>query len=254
MTAGDDPPTRGLPENPRSKRAEALRWLAENAPADLLDDRLPSQGALGSAVSYDAIGVDPRELEEVDTEYRKKRRRNSSDEPPPPTQSPTRSEYLEQQSTVANVTGANSQGVANPNRVWSGGHLVGKFDHHLDPDQERDAALEEVGPDEAFEPYSDDWDGREALAVGLDRRDLDDLDDRPLWQRELDLSDDDLEDDWCDAEAEPPEPQTPALCVHCAQKPIKYAKKGWCARCHEYQRTHGGQLPPLRLTVGRRQR
>jgi hypothetical protein len=218
-----------------------------------LDDRLPTQSALGRAVSYDAIGVDPRELEEADTEYRKKRRHNSSHEPPPPVQSPTRREYLEQQGTVANVGGAN-QSLANPNRAWDGGRLLGKFDHHLEPDQERDAALEEVGPDEVFEPYSDDWDGREALEVGLNPYDLDDLDDRPLWQRELDLSDDDLEADWCDAEAEPPKPQTPAPCVHCAQKPIKYAKKGWCARCHEFQRTHGGQLPPPRLTVGRRQR
>jgi hypothetical protein len=230
----DDPPTR-----------EARRWLAENATADLQSDRLPSQG-LGRAVSYDADGVDPAELIETDEQDRKKRRRTSSHEQPPPTEAPTRGEY--RAARRPRLTQANHID-ANANRsVWTGGRLVGRYDYDLEPDEERELALQEIADDD---PVGDDevpfesWDG-----------DGDDLDDRPLWQRELDLSDDDLEDERLAAESPPETPAVPELtmCARCGQNPIKYKKKGWCARCHEFQRTHQGQLPPPRLTVGRRYR
>jgi hypothetical protein len=240
--------------------SDRRRWLEENAPADLRTERMPSDDRkLGDAVSYDALGVDPKELEQDDRDYRQRHRVNSSHEPSPPPETLTQSEYLEQLGSIPSATSSN-QVQANPNRViWSGGGVsrpaggdwwrTTHFDHDLDPREELIAAIEESGEgaDEGeFESNFEDW---------VD--DDEPIDDRPLWQRELGLTDDDLEADEVADQLEPEtEPSMPELCSHCNKKPIKYPGQRLCGRCYEYKRNpkHRGQLPPPRLTVGRRQR
>ena len=51
---------------------------------------------------------------------------------------------------------------------------------------------------------------------------------------------------------EEPKASAEPIRTWCHDRPIKYKKTGWCSRCYEYQRTNQGELPPSRLTKGRK--
>ena len=221
-----------VPEDPK---AAAKRWAEENLPAKFRRDLLPrdpliSQGHPILAVSPDlADGVrlpsDPLFAKSADTVTREqwaKSQRPRRPVPPKPKRPAARGEN------------------------WS-----------LDEQHERDL-FDGFTEDEYYERRAavDDSllaeETRLSLPPEADCRWYDDeLDDRPTWQRDLDITDADLNadraaQDTLNQDQEETRASAPLMCSHCHSRPAKYKRTGWCSRCYEYQRDtrHRGQLPP----------
>ena len=236
----------------RRLNAEAARWLKENAPADLRDDRLDAEPTLHySGALEDGRNIEPSLFAEPKIVI---------GESLPPVETFSRSEYLkrEQQRMAAAAEAAKAEPKA-PIRGWTGGQLPGvpgvELDYDLDNVEERDAGIGEVVSENSDQfvrvwEDADDYEDR-AYAAGMDS--MIELDDRPQWMRDLGMVDEDIPVEDVVVETEQPDEALPVpMCVHCHAKPIKYKGTGWCFACHEWARKHPGELRPLRLTKAKR--
>jgi hypothetical protein len=213
----------------------AQEWLKQNAPADLRrplkEPRRPP--IIGRVEEEDVDALAAREDEWRRT-WRQGRPTPSA-ETRLPTPEPKR----------------------GPARAFSRQELEAIHGPGYDPDNPDD--------DQRLDPVLDDDDDFDAADlvcddVRLPRFSLadDELDDRPQWERGLDLEEDWFEQQEADRSSvrlrtAKPEPVVVILCADGCGKPVK-PRGTLCSACYEYKRTHGGKKRPLRLTVGRRAR